>query len=637
MATPPNSPPPPPPPPSPPTGATSQSSSTLKWTRKATRLTSLATRSAGIERPLIHVDPETGKVNGPHKKKLRTYLGIIAHDKVDVTYKNWKQAEFDIPEASDFKSDLTSKWALVADKDSVDDTVIQKQNTAPHVLSRGGYEYFEKKLMDKKTKKKLEEAGQSGSTNTMIDPPSPIKRHVKRKMARTKKTDQMTFEAAKEIANKIGSFVAHGQHPGCVRAAGAGAMIKQYFGPAPRTSRMFSSMALEDLEQLTQQIRDQLEESIIEKSQFQSHMQSQRLALPPEPEIGPSAARVSIKESCVDPSGNDPNTSDSNKCGLYIEENPPCLVALGKIYEGSTTIHNIPLLHDQVKVGVEEVRDANTLIPVPTKDVKLVGQTLNTFLAWLTHLVKRLSEQGAMGPAKPVDMPNCKVDDPLYLMTLTIPQLFLKPLQVMWDAIVFEVFNEDFPLYIKHEDLSKIAHDGQFLSISVIQLWILALKGLDDTLQPKSKVGARWIVVKCNKQKGSTECGYYGMHWMSTIILGSFKNNWETDVRKKARAIQKQNSAPHVLSRGGYEFLENKLMDEKKKKQLEEAAKFGSTDTVIDPPSPIKRHVKKKMARTKKTGQMTSEEAKKIANKITIGTREIEDSSHLVDKLLFES
>ncbi|KAL5124723.1 Receptor-like kinase TMK2 [Glycine soja] len=36
-----------------------------------------------------------------------------------------------------------------------------------------------------------------------------------------------------------------------------------------------------------------------------------------------------------------------------------------------------------------------------------------------------------------------------------------------------------------------------------------ALKGLDDTPQPKSKAGARWIVVKCNRQKGSTECGYY--------------------------------------------------------------------------------------------------------------------------------
>jgi len=59
-------------------------------------------------------------------------------------------------------------------------------------------------------------------------------------------------------------------------------------------------------------------------------------------------------------------------------------------------------------------------------------------------------------------------------------------------------------------------------------------------------------------------------------------------VRKKAQTIQKQNTAPHVLSCGGYEFLEKKLMDEKKKKQLEEDAKSGSTDTVIDPPSPIR-------------------------------------------------
>ncbi|KAH1247023.1 hypothetical protein GmHk_06G017007 [Glycine max] len=54
-----------------------------------------------------------------------------------------------------------------------------------------------------------------------------------------------------------------------------------------------------------------------------------------------------------------------------------------------------------------------------------------------------------------------------------------------------------------------------------------ALKGLDDAPQPKSKTPARWIVAKCNRQKGSTECGYYVMHWMSTIILGSFRNNWE--------------------------------------------------------------------------------------------------------------
>jgi len=78
---------------------------------------------------------------------------------------------------------------------------------------------------------------------------------------------------------------------------------------------------------------------------------------------------------------------------LYVEENPPRLVAIGRLYEGSTTIHNIPLRHDQVKVGIEEVTNADAHIPVPSEEVQLVGQTLNTFLAWPTHLVKCLSEQ----------------------------------------------------------------------------------------------------------------------------------------------------------------------------------------------------------------------------------------------------
>ncbi|KAL5158661.1 hypothetical protein HKD37_15G043088 [Glycine soja] len=81
------------------------------------------------------------------------------------------------------------------------------------------------------------------------------------------------------------------------------------------------------------------------------------------------------------------------------------------------------------------------MLLVPTDKVILVGQALNTFLVWPTHLVKRLSEQGNVSPAKPTD----------------------------------RLFNSDFPLYIKHEDLSKIAHSGQCLSIFVIQLWILHL------------------------------------------------------------------------------------------------------------------------------------------------------------------
>ncbi|KAH1188607.1 hypothetical protein GmHk_U059361 [Glycine max] len=393
MATPPASPPPPVPLPPPPADA-SVSLFTLKRTRKATQLRSLATRPPGAKRPMVNVDSATGKVDGPHKKKLRTYLVIVARDKVDVTYDTWKE----VPTG---QKDLIWKdiQALAADKDGVDDIVcekygiskekwaqfcqthrdpswedvrkkaqvIQKQNTAPHVLSRGGYKYLEQKLMAEKTKKRLEEAAQSGSTESIIDPPSPIRRHVKWKMARTKKTGQMTSKAAKEIADRIasqGSFVPHGrqdiliaaigrpEHPGRARATGASVPIKQYFGSASRTSRSSSSMPPEDLQQLTQQIRDQLKESITEKSQ----MQSQGLALPLEPEVGPSGPRVSTKESCVNPSRIDLGTGDSDKCGLYIEENPSRLVALGRLYEGSTTVHNIPLLHGQVKVVLRRLK-----------------------------------------------------------------------------------------------------------------------------------------------------------------------------------------------------------------------------------------------------------------------------------------
>ena len=39
----------------------------------------------------------------------------------------------------------------------------------------------------------------------------------------------------------------------------------------------------------------------------------------------------------MDPLGSDLNTGDLEKNGLYVEENPPCLVAIGRLSEGFTT------------------------------------------------------------------------------------------------------------------------------------------------------------------------------------------------------------------------------------------------------------------------------------------------------------
>ncbi|KAL5179508.1 hypothetical protein HKD37_01G000804 [Glycine soja] len=424
-----------------------------------------------------------------------------------------------------FKSYLTRKWALAPDKDSVDDTVcetydISKEKWAQFCQTRKdpSWEDVQKKaqasrsktppptcclvgnLMTEKIKKKLEEAAQSESTEGVIDPPSPITREVE---------DWVDDDSLEEQASQ-GSFVPHG--------------------------------------------RQDLLTAAIRRPEHLGRVRASRAA-----RCSPSCNHRSIHRDlhCHWSLRLVPQLLVSEKY-----ENPSRPVALGRLYEGSTAVHNIPLLHGQVKVGVEEVKDVEALVPVPTTEVILVVQALNTFLAWLTHLVKRLSKQ---------------VHDPLYLMTLTIPQLFLKPLQVMWDATVFGMFNEHFSLYIKHEDPSEIARSGQCLSISVIKLWILhltetsmrarnsdvygflkpqsiqrsgqsqfksesymkswmqssqrdvylgaylnsALKGLDDTPQPKSKAAARWIVVKTI---GSREIEGTS-HPVGTVLSQSLKSN----------------------------------------------------------------------------------------------------------------
>ena len=40
---------------------------------------------------MVHVDPATDKADGPQRKKLRIYLGIVARDKMDITCENWKE------------------------------------------------------------------------------------------------------------------------------------------------------------------------------------------------------------------------------------------------------------------------------------------------------------------------------------------------------------------------------------------------------------------------------------------------------------------------------------------------------------------------------------------------------------------
>ena len=73
--------------------------------------------------------------------------------------------------------------------------------------------------------------------------------------------------------------------------------------------------------------------------------------------------------------------SSSNNPRTKLGYDTPQPVAFGSVYEGSTTVYHMPLGNDMVKVCVEEVQDVDAQVPVPTKKVQLVEQTLNTFIA----------------------------------------------------------------------------------------------------------------------------------------------------------------------------------------------------------------------------------------------------------------
>ncbi|XP_028229105.1 uncharacterized protein LOC114409730 [Glycine soja] len=383
-------------PPTSPPQSNIQSEAKSRNTRKSTRLRRLTVRSLDHPRPTVQVDAATGRGSGPHKEKFHNYLGVVAREKIPIVHNSWK----DVPD---------------------------KLKDCPHVLSRGGYDLLEKKLMDDKIKKRQHEAMLTESTVDMDEPPSPIKRHVKWVLARTKQFGQMTSEAAREISDKIasleeqssqGTFVPNGRqdilntaigrpdHGGRVRAAGSGVTITQYFGKAARGSgssyRSFNQQQLDEIivtikeqnERRLETFKHVLKEQII----LEISQRGSTVAAPIQPDIQLLGARVSTKgsnaEAVVNPSPPDHVGPVKPTMGLYVHrELCTKLVALGKTYDGGSTIHGVAYADDVVRVSVDLVINGEAEVPFLTSDIKYVSQALDTFIAWPTSLVKLVSNE----------------------------------------------------------------------------------------------------------------------------------------------------------------------------------------------------------------------------------------------------
>ncbi|KHN21830.1 hypothetical protein glysoja_033689 [Glycine soja] len=263
------------------------------------------------------------------------------------------------------------------------------------------------------------------------------------------------------------------------------------------------------------------------------------------------------------------------------------LVALGEIYDGAPTIHNVAYVDDVIWVSVDKVINGDAEVPLLTSEIKYVRQALDTFIAWPTPLVKLVShEVSAISPNKvteDVQLVNVVVvDDSLCELIKSLVDIYEKPIQLVWDVSIFRIPDVDASLFITCVDVNEIISGIQCLNIVILQLWTMYMDEWSNSLghgsvygflEPQSILNAKdkhghcqayikkwlkeshrevypgaylnhafktlkttsggkidqstpqWIEVKSHVQSRGYECGYYVMHWMWNIIDGELKTD----------------------------------------------------------------------------------------------------------------
>ena len=172
--------------------------------------------------------------------------------------------------------------------------------------------------------------------------------------------------------------------------------IKQYFGSLSRHDNPTGMVTREEMKRKQLELEQKLRAEFT--AMFTQQLASLNLPTPDtntQPPPVRSPIRASTKGSCDviggDLSGEDIDNNIQEQCELYIDEVPLRVVAIGKVYKLGSTIHHKTLQDDMLRVVVEQVQDANARVPVPTEEVKKVGEAPNHFLQWPKRLVKVIS------------------------------------------------------------------------------------------------------------------------------------------------------------------------------------------------------------------------------------------------------
>ncbi|CAH9080403.1 unnamed protein product [Cuscuta europaea] len=360
--------------------------------------------------------------------------------------------------------------------------------------------------------KMREEASQS-DPSLLLNPPSPIPRHVKWKGGRVGRNGKYTSKRSREIAEKIdvleeetkkGNFFPYGrddiltaaterpEHPGRVRAARTGVGIIEYFGSRAYQGRLSSGLTKQDVDKIkkemlhdvekqvtlkvTQQVTEQVIGQVTEqlKQVFAQQLRdelrkmglTQQQGTKPHTEAhNTPSPHVSTKGSNAprDVSGSD-DDDDDDLSRLYVDT-PFHLVAMGKVHNLGPTIHHQMVDANIVRVEVVKVLDASALVPIPSEEVQFVGQAPCQFIQWPRRLVNPQDDDHDQHIASDENK------DPISRLLAMTKHIGLQPIELILKGDI--IGRVDISLFLGCEEIMEICLGNQMLSAVILQVWIL--------------------------------------------------------------------------------------------------------------------------------------------------------------------
>ncbi|XP_045818718.1 uncharacterized protein LOC123911353 [Trifolium pratense] len=528
---------------------------TKKRGRRGTRMIELTL--SNVKKP-IDFDQKTKLPLGANRKKFKSHVGSVARKTVSILVDEWEHVDenvkkqiwddimltwdirdTDIGKLKDkwisyagerwraFKTSLTTRYlndGVMSDKSPLETysfldeetwqefiktredrsflekrkrgQMVQACNKYPHIMSRGGYELIEEKMMQEKIKQRQESAGESLPT-----PPSPPKRHEKWIVGRTKPSGEYTSKETQVVADKItslvqktaeGTFVPQGrndilteaigrpEHPGRVRAAGRGVGIRQYFGPQSRsaasTSLVLNSTQVEAIKiELTKEIREQLMRDISSMPVF-SQQYPNFPTCSPDILASTNGSCSAVRHIPVDEDEED----IPDECELYVDNKHH--MAYANVYNLGPTIHNQLLDNDMARVAITKVLDPNVPVPRPTDEVTKVGEALNNFIQWPKRLLRLVANKDDEGKKKDV-LPS-KRSEP----DNTCAEKLMLKIMSRKDDVKFKLEGDAF-FSLPTRDIMELCLKTQDLRVSILRIWVVYMKHLCTRLDKSNMYG----------------------------------------------------------------------------------------------------------------------------------------------------